>query len=220
MKIHDLADLIPFSSLLDVARTKLNGTYVQYEGEWMLVYWVADSLYYADDKAFKYGKGKFWIHLQNDTGVHIKLNTLEGIVTEPEWPDAGWYYYDHTGYRLSYSRGSVYKAGLSGKQFQVYKNEMQVSNAEKLKLLNSILNGESIYPTIKDTTELLLTTQNRYVPINDRVIVSAHPYIDGPVAYYNDNSIGTIEDDYIKLNETNEQLTEYLDHAGVKYACN
>ena len=217
MRIHDLVEFVDFSVVLDVCRTKLNSTYVKHKDKWYICE-VADSNEDGETGEYlEYGCGTDWLWLGNGDCNLVYLNTLKDVITEPEWPDAGWYWFNDLAYKLSYSNKQIYKAGLSRYQIFVTRNGSNCSTRRTLELLNGIEQGLS-YPAAIDAEDLLLLSPNNYVPINARVVIGAHPYVDGPVAFYNDASIGTVEGGVIKLSASNNQLIEYLDHAGVKYA--
>lgn len=215
MKIIDLVPLLDFEQVIELCRTKLNGTFVQYNHRWWSCE-INDSNYDEMDESIRYEDGYNWIHLMGAGGEYERLDTLEGIVTEPEWPDSGWYFRDGRSYELTYTTAQTYKAGLGSKILSIKVNNVEQDVTTKISLLNYIL-GEVEYPSIDTTRDILVNSANLYVPINDKVIVCAHPYIDGPVAVYKGATIGHVVNDYIKLTSKPPHLVEYLDHAGVKY---
>ena len=216
MKLHDLAGLVPFVPLFDAVRTKLNNTYVMYENSWFMCS-IADHTDCEEEGViYEYNKGSDWIFLMGISG-NKSLNTLVDIITEPEWPEAGYYFYNSKTYQIKYSRGQIFKAGLSPEQFILSCDSAPCGISTYLKVLNAISSNSIIYPDIGTAIELLLTSPNTTIPISNNLLVGAHPYVNGPVLYYENTNIGTIKDNRVKLSTNNHKFEEYLTHLGVAF---
>jgi len=224
MRIDDLVNFISFPAFYDVCRTKLNNTFVMYDGEYGYCQ-IADGPHMdGEDNYYQYGSGKEWIFidsLPSFKGNLLRLNTLEGVDTEPVWPDVGYYYFANKAYKLSYPNNSIYKAGLSPGQINLLPlrfNHTSTPNSTVIKFLNRGINNELIYPTLSGAKHILITTKNVKVPLTKEVLLEAHPYNEFPIVTYKDVPIGVVKEDILHISPSNKPLEEYFAHEGIPYA--
>ena len=225
MLTHDLAGNIAEGYLLDTIATKLGNTFVQLDGVWNICHISAWDTDETDDDgdpipSRQYGEGEGWIELVDENGHMTSFNSTENINTEPEWPEAGFYWVSNSKYQLGYTKVQTYKAGLSPLQIEIRTVTGPVEACCAIRFLNSIRDGVT-YPTIQEAVLKLLSSVNTEtsIPISLTLLVGAHPYIETPVLLYNQSVVGVIKDDFsVKLNGNNAKMRELLDHLGVSYA--
>ncbi len=219
MILTDLESKIPWDNLFSIIKTKLHHTMIMFHDKWYEAM-VSEDMYEVED-GYKYGEGPEWLYLHNGNGHTIhSLNSLEEIDTEPEWPEAGYYYSHLVARELTYANISTYKAGLSPNLITMYNSKGKCANTmDVIRLLNEITAGEHVYPALEEADQLLWNSNNKHIPIGLELVVGAHPFVNGPVLIYKDKAIGNVKGDTVLLNKSNSHAEELLNHMGVKYVC-